>query len=616
MQRSRRAFLLRRRVYENVSHGRNCFYKVSLSLVCLLWGLLFLSTLWISRGDGDRDASLVFPVREIDSDDSRLDEKAENADKPPSLDSDSVHCALDFCPTSSDDTTPVEENKHRGYVKQSEINSTHFGNDMETKDNEFVKPREINNIDYGNDIEKKDDDLVKHSEMNITGSGNDIVNNVSKLDRLSRAVPLGLDEFKSKTFSSRNKSLSGQVSGVVHRMELGGKEYNYASASKGAKVLSSNKEAKGAPSILNRDNDKYLRNPCSAEEKFVVIELSEETLVDTIKIANLEHYSSNLKDFQLLGSLVYPTDTWVHMGNFTAANVKHEQNFTLVEPKWVRYLKLNFVSHYGSEFYCTLSLIEVYGVDAVERMLKDLISIQDSSIFKTPEGEAEQEKKTVPTQTAECTKGSDGANGSMLSVNESETSPESGVGKSEAIMGKSKPLEPVEEVRHHQQGSRMPGDTVLKILMQKIRSLDLNLSVLERYLEELNSRYGSIFKEMDREAVEREMIVEKIRIDVEGMKESQEVIVRESEEMREWRRRVEVVLMRAETEKERVRERLEEMKEKVEWMEKKGVMVFTVCIGVGVVATIAVVVGGGWGGAGAWLLLLFSSTFVLFVLSL
>ncbi|KAF3524774.1 hypothetical protein F2Q69_00051384 [Brassica cretica] len=86
------------------------------------------------------------------------------------------------------------------------------------------------------------------------------------------------------------------VCDVTHRMEPGGKDYNYAAASKGAKVLSCNKEAKGVTSILSQDKDKYLLNPCSTEEKFVVIALSDKTLVNTIKLANFEHYSSNLKE--------------------------------------------------------------------------------------------------------------------------------------------------------------------------------------------------------------------------------------------------------------------------------------------------------------------------------
>lgn len=49
MQRSCRT---RRRVSVNKFNGRNSFYKVSLSLVFLLWVLLFFSTLLISHGDG------------------------------------------------------------------------------------------------------------------------------------------------------------------------------------------------------------------------------------------------------------------------------------------------------------------------------------------------------------------------------------------------------------------------------------------------------------------------------------------------------------------------------------------------------------------------------------
>lgn len=151
---------------------------------------------------------------------------------------------------------------------------------------------------------------------------------IPKSERLSRAAPLGLDEFKSRASSPKGKPVSGRHGTITHRLETGGEEHNYASSSKGAKVLSFNKEAKGASNILGKDKDKYLRNPCSAEEKYVIIELSEETLVDTIQIANFEHHSSNLKDFELLGSSVYPTDKWVSLGNFTAGNVKHAQRLS------------------------------------------------------------------------------------------------------------------------------------------------------------------------------------------------------------------------------------------------------------------------------------------------
>ncbi|KAI3929353.1 hypothetical protein MKX01_006589 [Papaver californicum] len=162
-----------------------------------------------------------------------------------------------------------------------------------------------------------------------------------------------------------------QLGNITHRLEPDGTEYNYASASKGAKVLGHNKETKGASNILGKDQDKYLRNPCFVGDKFVVIELYEETLVDAIKLANFEHHSSNFKDFEFSGSLTYPTETWTPLGKFVAANVKHAQRFMLTEPKWLRYMRLKLLSHYGSEFYCTLG---------VERVLKDQASLGNKEL--------------------------------------------------------------------------------------------------------------------------------------------------------------------------------------------------------------------------------------------
>ncbi|XP_018460190.1 SUN domain-containing protein 4-like [Raphanus sativus] len=569
MQRSRRALLLRRRISEDTSNARNRLYKVSLSLVFLIWGFLLLSTLWISHRNGHKGKYLVDSEHNGDHQDGVCGDETDEPVDAQSLESSTY---VSSTPSLSLDVLIAE---NAGNVTAS----------------------------------KEDIGLVKQSEMsnNNTGPENDTETSASKLDKISRAVPLGLDEFKSRVSNSKHESLEDQVSGVIHRMEPGGKEYNYAAASKGSKVLSSNKEAKGATSIISSDNDKYLRNPCSTEEKFVVIELSEETLVNTIKIANFEHYSSNLKEFEILGSLVYPSDTWVHLGSFTALNMKNEQNFTLVDPQWVRYLKMNFLSHYGSEFYCTLSLLEVYGVDAVERMLENLISIQDKNMVRPQEGDRESSESHE--------------DGSKRKEKEQKTSPESVVLKPEVSTERMKLLDPVEELKHHQPGSRMPGDTVLKILMQKIRSLDLSLSVLESYLEELSSRYKKIFKEIDVEAIKREKEVVKMRLELDGMKESQERMKEEATEMREWRIKVETEVEKAGYEKGKVMERLEKVLEKMEWMEKKGVVVFTICVGFGAMAVVAVILGKLIGSEKkpadlAWLLLLISSIFIMFVLSL
>lgn len=536
MQRSRKA-LLSRRALEKTITGKNQMYKVSLSLVFVLWGLVFLFSLWISRGDGhkDLDKAVVASIGISTWEDAKLE------------------CEKHFDPV---DKHPIEN-----------ANSIHSSEVLNKNDDTSSKLSEVQGTEgYKDHVPAEgstNGTLVAGQRPEGDNSSSAVVkldSDVPKTDRLSRAVPLGLDEFKSKTYSSKSKSGNGQAGGIKHRVEPGGKEYNYASASKGAKVLAFNKEAKGASNILGKDKDKYLRNPCSAEEKFVVIELSEETLVDAIEIANFEHYSSNLKDFELLGSLVYPSNESVKLGEFKAANVKLAQRFVLPEPKWVRYLKLTLLSHYGSEFYCTLSVIEVYGVDAVERMLEDLISVEGS--VPVSEG-AIADQKHLSSQAEPLV----GCN--LDQAMAKETDPQT-------VSGSDVP-DPIEEVRHQQAG-RMPGDTVLKILMQKVRSVDLNLSVLERYLEELTSRYGNIFKEIDKDIGDKDVLLEKIRTDIRDLLESHRIIAKDVDDLTSWKSLVSLQMDNLIRDNAILRYEVEKVREKQMSIDNKSIVIFIVCM--------------------------------------
>lgn len=371
----------------------------------------------------------------------------------------------------------------------------------------------------GNQKRCEGDDVTLVKEHNLNLSGTVLVKDTPKNDRLVRDVPLGFDEFKNKAINPRGKPAVHQAGSIKYRVEPGGKEYNFASASKGAKLLAANKEAKGAPNILGKDMDKYLRNPCSAEEKFVVIELSEETLVDTIETANLEHHSSNLREFEVLGSLVYPTDSWMLLGNFTAKNIKQSQRFLLKEHKWVRYLKLNFLSHYGSEFYCTLNTVQVYGVDAVEHMLEDLVSVQGS--FLSSEESADV-PKAIPSQMSHSQ--TDGQYENLVKEGDITPGPDDSAPKLDASVNDVG--DHVGDLRQHPMG-KLPGDSAIKILMQKVRALDLNLSVLERYLEELNSRYRNIFTDFEKEIAAKNDLLRKMNTDVMNLGDKNNVIVRE-----------------------------------------------------------------------------------------
>lgn len=322
---------------------------------------------------------------------------------------------------------------------------------------------------------------------------------------------------------------------ITHRLEPDGTEYNYASDSKGAKVVAHNKEAKGASNILGKDHDKYLRNPCSVGGKFVVIELAEETLVDAVKIANFEHYSSNFKEFNMSGSLTYPTEIWYSLGSFVAANVKHTQSFKLPEPKWVRYLKLNLLSHYGSEFYCTLSLVGVYGDDAIEQMLEDLIvKSEESASAKLPKPNITVTPSAKP-EPGFNDKKVDGEAKPVIEVS----------GKSKGVEGVDdgkKPstdapkvqvtlsnipdpiVNPTVKVRQQSSG-RIHGDAVLKILMHKVRSLETNLSALEEYIKRLNNGQTEVLPDLEKKIVEYKKLLEKSRTEIKDILEWKKIMV-------------------------------------------------------------------------------------------
>ena len=63
--------------------------------------------------------------------------------------------------------------------------------------------------------------------------------------------------------------------------------HNFALAKDGAKIVAANKEARKAESILDSDGDTFLKNECKAD-KWVLVELSQVTKVDLIKLSQVE----------------------------------------------------------------------------------------------------------------------------------------------------------------------------------------------------------------------------------------------------------------------------------------------------------------------------------------
>jgi Sad1 / UNC-like C-terminal len=164
---------------------------------------------------------------------------------------------------------------------------------------------------------------------------------------------------------------------------------DYASKAVGGLILEKSGGWKGTSNLLASNKDLYAMLPSTivptAEEEFaapfLVIGLSEDILVKQIVLANYERYSSSVKEFQIAGSQKmipgaatgkaaeggnYTSDPWIDLGKYKAERKRVEQVFDLVQPAWVRYLRIRVLTRYGDEHYLTISQISVHGITMVQ----------------------------------------------------------------------------------------------------------------------------------------------------------------------------------------------------------------------------------------------------------
>ncbi|KAH9922927.1 UNC-like C-terminal-domain-containing protein [Fomitopsis serialis] len=147
--------------------------------------------------------------------------------------------------------------------------------------------------------------------------------------------------------------------------------FNYAATDCSARVHTAHRSAKSPSSILSSKKDRYMLSPCAEKKQFVVVELCDDIMIDTVQLANYEFFSGVFKDFSVSVAKTSPTDEggWTHAGTYRAQNVRGVQSFhpppTLRD--FYRFIRIDFHSHYGNEYYCPLSLFRVYGLTHLEQ---------------------------------------------------------------------------------------------------------------------------------------------------------------------------------------------------------------------------------------------------------
>ncbi|KAL6850909.1 hypothetical protein ACO1O0_008035 [Amphichorda felina] len=74
--------------------------------------------------------------------------------------------------------------------------------------------------------------------------------------------------------------------------------FSYSSFDAGATVLKTGRGTKNAKAILVENKDSYMLLECAVDSKYVIVELSDDILIDTVVLANFEFFSSMIRQFR------------------------------------------------------------------------------------------------------------------------------------------------------------------------------------------------------------------------------------------------------------------------------------------------------------------------------
>lgn len=217
------------------------------------------------------------------------------------------------------------------------------------------------------------DSLGEDAEIEIDFGG--FVNPDTSAPTVSGALP---NNESDKSEHGEAKTFE-ESSGARRRSKDAGKtckeRSNYASFDCAATVLKTNPECKGSNAVLVENKDSYMLNICSAKNKFFIVELCDDILIDTVVLANFEFFSSMFRTFRVSVSDRYPVklDKWKELGTFEARNSREVQAFLVENPLiWARYLRIEYLTHFGNEYYCPVSLVRVHGTTMMEEFNHDL----------------------------------------------------------------------------------------------------------------------------------------------------------------------------------------------------------------------------------------------------
>nr|ODO04161.1 hypothetical protein L204_00516 [Cryptococcus depauperatus CBS 7855] len=183
-------------------------------------------------------------------------------------------------------------------------------------------------------------------------------------------------------------------------------KYNYASLDCSARIHSSSPQTQHASSILHKSRDRYMLTPCKAKEHWVVVELCDEIRIEAVEIAVWEFFSSVVREVRVsVGGEDEEEEAarekdegkshrWKEVGSFVGKNIRGSQTFTLFQPtSFHRFIRLDFPTFFGTEYYCPVSSLKVYGMNQMEAFKWEQKKLNAAVKEKDRNGNKEKERE-------------------------------------------------------------------------------------------------------------------------------------------------------------------------------------------------------------------------------
>ena len=258
---------------------------------------------------------------------------------------------------------------------------------------------------------------------------------------------------------------------------------------------------------------------------------------------------------------------WTRIMRGRADNARNFQKFIAPSPQWVRYVRIAIVGHYENQHFCTMSLLRVHGKDAKETLKEEMERLQaeveevesllsdenedaeddgDEGVEMNdvedvvdsakkmedarPKHDIDEEDDEISTKNANATsprmtksedvvvkpivddtasEADDAENATRVGNHSgvttnvtayaNVTSPQNGTSNATTLATAKAKFAPPNDL------ARGGGDAnVFRMLAQKIKDLELNQSLLSRYVESLNTRYGETLEQFGKEIDEIE----------------------------------------------------------------------------------------------------------------